>query len=77
LDISDARGKELVAGYSITKVPTVILSGEVGVYPPAQALKQFYTIEKDNSYVFRNTSLVGTYRDLSTSQIVKAPEAVQ
>ena len=31
VDISDAAGKELLAKYNITKVPTVILSNEVSV----------------------------------------------
>ena len=76
-DISDAKGKELIARYNITKVPTVILSDEIGAYPSTQVLKQFYSVEKDNSYVFRLLSAVGTYKDLATSQIVKPTEATK
>jgi len=71
-DISDAKGKELAAKYNITKVPIVILSDEVSVYPSSSALKQFFSIEKDGSFVFRLAEAVGTYRDLTTSQVVKA-----
>jgi len=71
-DIRDATGKELIAKYSIAQVPTAILSDEVGIYPSSQLLKQFYTVEEDSFYVFRNASIVGTYRDLATNEIVKA-----
>lgn len=71
-DISDARGKELIAKYNITQIPTVVLSGEVGVYPSSQALKQFFSVEKDGSYVFRKVPVVGTYKDLATGQVVSS-----
>ena len=70
LDISDAKAKELVSRYNITQVPAVILSGEVDVYPSKQALKQFFSVEKDGSYVFRKVSVLGNYKDLTTNQIV-------
>ena len=70
-DISDAKGKELAAKYNITKVPTVILSDEMGAYPSSQALRQFFSVEKDNAYVFRQVQSVGTYKDLATGQVVK------
>ena len=76
-DISDAKGKELIAKYNITQVPTVILSDEISAYPASLALKQFYSVEKDSFYVFRLLSIVGTYRDLATSQIVKAQQIEQ
>lgn len=71
LDISDARGKELIANYNITKVPTVILSDEAGAYPIKVALRQFYSFEKDGSYVFRALSALGVYKDLTTNQVVR------
>jgi hypothetical protein len=76
-DISDAKGKELIAKYSITKVPTAILSDEISAYPASIALKQFYSVEKDSFYVFRLLSIVGTYKDLATGQIVKAQQIEQ
>lgn len=74
-DISDAKGRELIAKYNITQVPMVVISDEVSVYPSSQVLKQFFSVEKDGSYVFRKLQSLGTYKDLATNQIVKAPEA--
>lgn len=74
IDISDAKGEELIAKYNITQVPTVILSDEVNVYPSSQVLNQFFSVEKDGSYVFRRAVIVGTYKDLTTSQVVNAQQ---
>lgn len=73
-DVDDAKGKELVAKYNITQVPTVILSDDINAYPSDQVLKQFFSVEKDGSYVFRRLSSVGTYRDLTTNQVVQAQQ---
>lgn len=77
IDISDAKGKELLDSYNITQVPTIILSDEISVYPSTQALKQFFSIEKDGSYVFRKASVVGTYKDLATNQVIKIQQQAQ
>ena len=61
-DISDAKGKALLSKYNITQVPTVILSSDVNVYPSSAALKQFFSSEKDGSFVFRKLSAVGATR---------------
>ncbi len=74
IDINDSAGKELAAKYNITKVPTVILSSEASVYPASQALKQFFSIEKDGSYIFRQPAAVGAYKDLTTNQIIKGQQ---
>ena len=71
IDVSDAQGKELVAKYNITQAPTIILSQETSAYPSSQGLKQFFSIEKDGSYIFRKLSVMGIYKDLTTSQVVK------
>jgi len=73
-DISDAKGKELIANYNITQVPTIILSEEVSIYPSSQVLKQFFSVEKDGSYVFRRVSTVGTYTDLTTNKVIEAQQ---
>ena len=75
VDISSAKGKELISKYNITKVPTVILSEEANAYPAIQAVRQFYSKEKDNSYVFRSLQAVGAYKDLSTNAVVE-PQVV-
>ncbi|MBI2646851.1 hypothetical protein HYW99_00050 [Candidatus Woesearchaeota archaeon] len=71
IDISDTKGKELIAKYNITLVPTAILSSEASVYPSSRALTQFFSVEKDGSFVFRKAELLGTYKDLTTNQVVK------
>ena len=76
VDAGDAAGKQLIAKYNITQVPIVILSSEVSVYPASQALDQFFSVEKDGSYIFRKLAVVGVYRDLTTNQVVK-PQAQQ
>ena len=74
VDISSAKGKELVRKYGITLVPTIILSKDVSVYPSSQGLKQFFKVADDGSYFFTSLSLMGTFKDLSTGEIVK-PQA--
>ncbi|MDP3765606.1 MAG: hypothetical protein Q8R04_03770 [Nanoarchaeota archaeon] len=76
-DISDVKGKELIAKYNITQVPTIILSDEISAYPSTQLLKQFFSVEGNGSYVFRKVSSVGTYKDLITNQIAQAQQQVQ
>ncbi len=71
IDISDTKGTELLLKYNITQVPTIILSGGVNDYPSSIGLKQFFSMEKDGSYIFRKLSVVGTYKDLATNTVVK------
>lgn len=71
-DISGDKGKELIAKYNITMVPTIILSNEISAYPSNNVLKQFFAVHKDGSYVFTKVSSTGTYKDLSTGQVVEA-----
>ena len=71
VDIGDVKGKELIAKYNITQVPTVIISDEAADYPSSAALRQFFSVEKDGSYVFRVASVLGSYKDLTTKNIVK------
>ena len=74
VDISSAEGKGLISKYNISQAPTVILSSEAGVYPSSTGLAQFFSIEKDNSYVFRQLGVGGAYRDLTTNSVVKPQE---
>jgi glutaredoxin len=79
VDISTDQGKALIAKYEITNVPTVLVSPEASAYT---ALKPVWlqtstglngtigSIESDGWYVFRGTSLMGNYTDLSTGKIV-------
>ena len=77
VDIRDSKGKELIAKYNISQVPTVIMSEETSAYPSSQALKQFFSIENDGSYIFRKLSVLGNYKDLTTNEVVKAKQQSQ
>ncbi|MBI4452395.1 hypothetical protein HY637_03125 [Candidatus Woesearchaeota archaeon] len=74
VDIGDAKGKGLIAKYNITKVPTVVLSDEVSAYPSSEGLRQFFSIEQDGYYVFRQPQVIGAYMDLATNTLVKPQE---
>lgn len=76
-DISDSKGKELIARYNITLVPTVILSKGARDYPASQALGQFFTVAEDGSFIFRAPQALGSYRDLSTGNVVKQQQNTQ
>ena len=77
IDVSDGRGNELLAKYNITQVPTVILSDEAQVYPSSFSLKQFFSVEKDGSYIFRKLGVLGPYKDLIINQVVRPQQQSQ
>ena len=71
LDISSAEGKILISKYKITSVPTIIVQGDLSVYPTFLNIwPQIGTQEADGSYIFRNNYLLEGqyYRDLKTNQ---------
>jgi len=71
IDISSTEGKELLARYNLTDVPTIILEGDVEEYPVlVNAWKGVGTVE-DDVYVFRKLEILGQkYKDLTTGEIV-------
>lgn len=70
-DISAPEGKALLSKYNITLVPTIVLSSEASAYPQLLSVwKQVGSIEKDGSYVFRATELMGAYKDLLSNKII-------
>ncbi|MBI5398245.1 hypothetical protein HZB03_02165 [Candidatus Woesearchaeota archaeon] len=73
IDVSTTRGDELVKQYTITKVPTVIISGYLSTYRGFDEVwKNVGSVESDGSYVFRNMEAMrgAAYKDLSTGKIV-------
>ena len=75
VDISSARGKELLIKYNITSVPTIILSEETGEYAQLVSIwTQVGSVEKDGYYIFRNLEAMGkpVYKDLLTGSLVNA-----
>ncbi len=75
LNVKDATS--LVQQYNITKVPTIILSKEIQDYSLKQVLGQVGTYEQDGSFVFRQTELLGAYKDISSGKIVTPPSGNQ
>jgi len=72
-DVNSAEGKNLLAKYNITKVPTIIVTGDAEAYPSLTAVwPEVGTVEKDGAYVFRNLdALQGlSYKDLTTGKVV-------
>lgn len=72
LSSSSEKGGNMIEKYKIEKVPTIILRGDLSVFP--QFLKlwgQVGSVEKDGSYVFRKTGLMGNYWDLETNELVR------
>jgi len=70
VDLADQEGQKLVADYGIKKVPTIILNGDLSVYPAFQEIwPQVGTVEEDGTYVFRETEVMGPYFDLETGKV--------
>ena len=71
-DISSKEGKELIARYKITKIPIIILSPDASAYPSfISAWDGVGTKETNGWFIMRNPELLGTYKDLSTNQILE------
>ena len=61
LDISSNGGQKLLKDYSITKVPTIIVSKELADYSTiTKVWEQVGTVEEDGSYIFRELDLVSS-----------------
>ena len=74
-DIATAEGKNLLKQYNITKVPTIVVKGDVDAFPSLkQAWPQVGNVAADGAYVFHKVEVLQglTYKDLSTGKVVKA-----
>lgn len=72
-DASSEEGKALIKKYSITKLPTILLSPAASAYTGlVQVWPQVGTKGADGWYVFRSVELMGTYKNLSSGKIVNA-----
>jgi thiol-disulfide isomerase/thioredoxin len=77
LDVSDAAGKVLIQKYAITKVPVILVSPEGKEYARfVSAWQQVGDVADDSWYIMRNPNVLGTYKDLTTGQVV-APQPAQ
>ncbi|MBC8500198.1 MAG: hypothetical protein ISS25_00065 [Nanoarchaeota archaeon] len=73
VDVSSSDGQALVDKYSITKVPTIILEGDVDKYlSVVNAWRSVGTVESDGTYVFRQVEFAAQkYKDLTTGEVVQ------
>lgn len=74
IDISMKQGRDIAAKYNITKVPTMVLRGDVSSYSElARAWADVGTVEEDGSYVFRLVEFAGQpYKDLLLGKVVES-----
>lgn len=78
MDVSSASGRSLVKKYSITAVPTVLVSPAAGDYSDLKnAWPSAGTVEKDGWYVFRQMQALGpnVYKDLSKNEVIRPESA--
>ncbi len=77
VDVASLEGQALLEKYNLTKVPTLLLSKEAGVY---FALNRVWSgigsIESDGVFIFRKFDTVPgiIYKDVSTNSIVTVPQ---
>lgn len=68
LDAAEPDAKAMIARYSITKIPTMLISSEALQYPViAQVWEQVGTSEADGMLVMRN--ITPPYKDLADSKV--------
>ena len=71
MDLSDPKSQELITKYHITKVPTIILSPEAKYYKRlADNWQRDGRVASDGYYIFTAPEKIGTYRDLTTNEII-------
>lgn len=71
-DVASKEGRELIKKYDITMVPTVILSGDYQPYTDLLTMwDQVGTIEKDALVLRDGLKNLGTYKDLTTGDVVE------
>ncbi len=77
VEVDSEFGQQLISKYNITKIPTIIILGDL---EPYTALNNIWSnvgsIENDGAYVFRNMDALGNavYIDLTLNKIVGAEE---
>lgn len=71
VDMSDPEGRALIDALNITKVPTMVMEGEVQAYPTIVAAWQQVGSQHDRKWVFREVQVSEQpYRDLVKGEIV-------
>ncbi len=69
---TSVKGNELVEMYNITKLPTIIMQGDMSAYASlVQVWPQVGSEEEDGTYIFRSVEIgPGAYKDLETGQVM-------
>ncbi len=71
-DITSKEGKDLISKYSVQKVPIIIMSPDTSYYTNfVRIWRSVGSIESDGWFVMRSPDVVGTYKDLTTNQVVE------
>ena len=77
VDISSDEGKALLKQYNITKVPTIVISGQPGEYKSLTSVwSTVGQVASDGSYIFTKLDeMGGPYYDLAKNKLVKPAPA--
>ncbi len=71
LEASSPEGKVLINQYQIEKIPIILMSPDANVYPLLNnAWPSVGSVETNGWFIMRSPEVLGTYRVLSTGQIV-------
>ena len=72
IERASSEGRDLMARYDITALPTAILSQNASLYSTfVGAWKSVGSTEEDGAFVFRNLAVLGAYLDLKTGDLVR------
>lgn len=75
LDSESPQGENFIAKYSIKRVPTYVLSGDLDVYPDFRArAERFGSFLDEGTYVFKEVN--PPYKDLEKNKVVGLVEAI-
>ncbi len=71
VDINSDYGKSLIKQYNVTKVPIILASPDAKFYALfIQIWPQVGDVANDGWFVMRKPEAIGTYKDLSTGQVI-------
>jgi len=74
-DVSSDYGKSLLKQYNMTKVPVILVSSDAAMYSGFPVVwPQVGNIASDGWHVMRNPEVLGTYKDLSSGQVISPPQ---
>jgi hypothetical protein len=74
IEVSSDEGKQLIDKYQITKVPTVMISGELDAYTVFKSTwGDVGFVADDGTHIFTELDLMGdSYKDLSSGKIIES-----